>query len=427
MRVTKSIPVCLIVSLLLVAAVNPAAASNLNPLQQLGKKLFFDANLSNPAGQSCSSCHLPKAGFADPDKALPVSEGVVAGRFGFRNSPTAAYAGYSPVFSAGLMLGGQFWDGRANDLQAQALQPFLNIVEMNNTEAGVVGAVRADPSYLPLFTQAFADLSWWTDDAIFYGKIGEAIAAYELSGEVCRFTSKFDAFWRRCQVAGIDPITLASPVNPVGILNDMEYKGFLVFKTKGKCIICHTLDNLVRNPNSPADRPEYLPVFSDFKYHNLGIPKNPANPWYAMPPEFNPLGADFIDLGLARNPAYIPGTAAYDAATGKFKTSTLRNIAKTAPYGHNGYFSSPMGASQSLMMIVHFYNTRDVPGAGWPPMGPGLVPWPPAEVPVNVNNTDMGNLGLLDTEGLTLIAFMMTLNDGYVGFNPAPINLLLSE
>lgn len=423
----KLITVCLILSFSVVTGAHLATAASLDSLQQLGKKLFFDLNLSDPPGQSCASCHLPKAGFADPDKALPVSEGVIAGRFGFRNSPTAAYSGYSPDFDAGLMLGGQFWDGRSSDLQMQALQPFLNNVEMNNTLAGVVGAVRADPSYLPLFNLAFTDLSWWSDDAVLYAKIGEAIAAYELSGEVCQFTSKFDAFWRNCVNAGIDPVTLSSPTNPVGILNAAEYNGFLVFKDKGKCMNCHTLSNLVKNPNSPDSRPEYLPVFSDFKYHNLGLPKNPANPWYTMPPEFNPLGADFIDLGLARNPAYDPDTPAYNSAKGRFKTSTLRNIAKTHPYGHNGYFTSPMGAAQSLMMIVHFYNTRDVPGAGWPPMGPGLVPWPPPEVPENVNTVDMGNLGLMESEGLALIAFMMTLNDGYGGFNPVAINLLLLE
>lgn len=111
---------------ILMAMANPAFAATLDPLQQLGKKLFFDTNLSNPPGQACSSCHLPQAGFSDPDKGLPVSEGVIAGRFGFRNTPTATYAGYSPEFSLALELGGQFWDGRAANLQEQALRPFLN-------------------------------------------------------------------------------------------------------------------------------------------------------------------------------------------------------------------------------------------------------------------------------------------------------------
>ena len=85
--------------------------------ESLGKKLYFDERLSNPDGQSCASCHLPEAGFADPDQFLPVSEGVINGRFGDRNSPSAAYAMFSPEFTlkSGVK-GGQFWDGRAANL-----------------------------------------------------------------------------------------------------------------------------------------------------------------------------------------------------------------------------------------------------------------------------------------------------------------------
>ncbi len=70
----------------------------LTPVEKLGKKLYFDTNLSEPDGQACASCHLPSAGFADPDQGIPVSEGVIPGLFGGRNSPTSSYAMYSPNF-----------------------------------------------------------------------------------------------------------------------------------------------------------------------------------------------------------------------------------------------------------------------------------------------------------------------------------------
>ncbi len=403
----------------------------LTPQQELGKMLFFDDNLSNPPGQSCASCHDPGAGFADPDNNLPVSEGVLPGRFGPRNSPTAAYAAFSPNFSPGKMQGGQFWDGRARDLKEQAQAPFLNPVEMHHSVAGVVEAVRFDSAYYDLFEEVYPGLLFGAQDETIYAKIAEAIAAYEKSGEVNRFTSKFDAFWRAAKSKGIkNPAGLEGMSDPTGVLSNQEFMGFQVFKGKGKCINCHTLDNLAKNPSSPPDQAEFLPVFTDYKYHNLGIPKNPRNPWYDMPAEFNPDGADFIDLGLARNPAYKPGTKAYEAAKGRFKTPTLRNVAKTAPYGHNGVFSwgNPrMNPQPSLMMIVHFYNTRDVEGEGWPMMGGGMggggmgggmnqggfQPWPPPEVPQNVNRTDMGNLGLTQPEGMALVQFLYTLSDGY--------------
>jgi cytochrome c peroxidase len=220
---------------------------------------------------------------------------------------------------------------------------------------------------------------------------------------------------------GIDPVALNTMTNPVGVLSPMEYQGFRVFKDKGKCANCHTLTNLVNNPNVARGQTELLPVLSDFSYHNLGIPKNWNSPRLNLV-EFNPAGQSYIDLGLATNPAYTPGTPEYLAAKGKFKTPTLRNIARTTPYGHNGYFRSPSAPTadpifNSLMMIVHFYSTRDVDGQGWPmtPMapGPGFTPWPLPEVTDNLNTADMGNLMLLPDEGMALVAFLMTLTDGF--------------
>lgn len=95
-----------------------SATTELTPIETLGQFLYFDTNLSgmhpdaDPAGQSCASCHDPAFGFVDPDSNLPVSEGVIPGRFGGRNSPSAAYAMYSPLLSfnedRGQWSGGQF-------------------------------------------------------------------------------------------------------------------------------------------------------------------------------------------------------------------------------------------------------------------------------------------------------------------------------
>lgn len=402
-------------TLLLLAGLT-ASALALTDLEQLGKRLFFDPNLSDPPGQSCASCHDPSAGFADPDKHLPVSEGVIAGRFGKRNTPTAAYAIYSRFFAPDPAKGGQFWDGRARTLTEQAMLPFLNPVEMHNTVAGVMQAIKSDPDYQSLFEAAYPGQSWSAKNSILYLKMARAIAAYQSSGEVCQFSSKFDAFWRACKSVGINPLEL-NGMNPVGILTDMEYMGFLVFKGKGKCTVCHTLDNLVPDPNSPADPPERMPIFTDFKYHNLGIPKNRNNPWLSMPPEFNPDGRRYLDQGLAENSAYYIGTDQYRMAKGRFKTPTLRNVAKTEPYGHNGYFKAE-NTTMSLMMVVHFYATRDVPGEGWPPLmmstpANPTKPWPAPEIKDNLNVTDMGNLGLTQPEGMALVQFLNTLEDGF--------------
>ena len=114
-----------------------------------------------------------------------------------------------------------------------------------------------------------------------------------------------------------------------------------------------------------------------------------------LPPSINPQGTNFIDYGLANTILNIDPTNAADQA-GRFKVPTLRNLALTAPYGHNGYF-------KTMKDIVHFYNTRDVPSAGWPD----------SEVPETVNHDELGNLNLTDQEENDLVEFLKTLTDGY--------------
>lgn len=350
-----------------------AAAAPVPPPEDLkvalGKALYFDTNLSNPGGQSCASCHAPEAGFADPNQSLPVSLGALPGRVGGRNAPSAAYAAFSPPFhfdeESGLYVGGQFWDGRAADLVEQAKGPFLNPLEMHNpNQTEVIASVRR-AAYAPLFLQVYGPAALNAKNVeTAYHHVAEAIAAYESSPEVSPFTSKFDQYLK-----GQATLTM------------QEQRGLHLFQRKGNCAACHTLD-------VPDGAPG--PLFTDFTYDNLGLPKNWNNPFLQLPKALNPDGPAAVDLGLG---AVLGDPNQF----GKFKVPTLRNIALTAPYGHNGYF-------QSLRDIVEFYNSRDVPAMNWPA----------PEVPVNVNDSEMGNLGLSPQQVDDLVAFLHTLTDGYV-------------
>jgi len=345
---------------LLIATAGLSLAKSNQPSseQHLGRLLYFDKDLSNPLGQACASCHLPVAGYADPDQELPVSEGAVTGRFGGRNAPSAAYAAFSPVFgldsASGQYRGGQFWDGRAPTLEEQAKGPFLNPVEMNNTKEGVVQAVR-NSRYAELFKRVYGPESLDVTESA-YNLIAQAIASFERTAQVNRFTSKFD-YYLKGKVA----------------LTAQENRGLQLFNGKGNCSACH--------PSSSLDG-KTPPLFTDFTYDNLGVPRNMAYPFYLIDP------SPYPDLGL--------GAIITDPAQkGKFKVMTLRNIALTAPYSHNGYF-------KTLKEIVHFYNTRNLPGL-----------WPQPDVVENVNTTELGDLGLTDQEEDDIVAFLLTLTDGF--------------
>jgi cytochrome c peroxidase len=297
---------------------------------------------------------------------------VLAGLFGARNAPTAAYAAFAPPFHwdpvEGLYVGGQFLDGRASSLRDQAQGPPLNPIEMHNPDrAAYVAKVAAAPYAARLKALYGSDLFARVDTA--FEAIADAIATFERGPEASPFTSKYDAFLR-----GAD------------VLTAQERRGLGLFEGRAGCAACHP---------SSSDDPRVPPLFMDFTYDNLGVPRNPANPFYGMPLAVNPAGAAFMDIGLAGNPTVIAdGRAAVNR--GKIKVPTLRNLAKTGPYFHNG-------AMKSLKEVVAFYNRRDVDPARFGP----------PEVAVNVNRTELGNLGLSDEEEDALVAFLTTLTDGY--------------
>jgi cytochrome c peroxidase len=205
------------------AAVSVSAGPQ-EDMETLGKFLYTDKNLSLNQNQSCMTCHHPSAGFADPDNLrdpidFPVSAGSDPTLFGGRNAPSAAYAGFSPLFrldaDIGVYVGGMFWDGRAtgsvlgDPLVEQALGPFLNPVEMGMTKEAVVAAVAVS-KYAKLFLQVFPQTDFTIAEDT-YNNIGIAIAAFERSAAVTRFSSKFDQFWQACQQKGIDVSTIPLP------------------------------------------------------------------------------------------------------------------------------------------------------------------------------------------------------------------------
>ena len=366
----------------------------LTPLEELGKFLFFDENLSTPPGQSCATCHSPEVGFTGPDSDInptrAVYPGVVHTRSGNRKPPTAAYGGESPVLYYDeideVWVGGMFWDGRAtgetlgDPLAEQAQGPFLNPLEQNNPNPKLVCIKVRDSEYADLFEEVWGpgSLDCENDIAGTYERIARSISAYEQSAEVNPFTSKYDAY-----LMGLVELTA------------QERQGLELFEGKAMCSACH--------PSEPGPNGE-PPLFTDFTFDNLGVPRNPNNPFYAMPKKWNPDGEGWVDPGLG---GFLASEGAdpevYEPEWGKHKVPTLRNVdlrpypGFVKAYGHNGYF-------MSLAEIVHFYNTRDVPSAGWPA----------PEVSENVNTDELGNLGLSAEEEAAIVAFLKTLSDGYV-------------
>ena len=395
-------------------ASNPLFAGNtdvvtLTPIEKLGKNLFFD-KLSSPDWMSCATCHSPDSGWTGPipgiNKHGAVYRGAVPTRFGNRKPPSAAYATFSPVFhfneDEDLFVGGNFWDGRAtgerlgNPAADQALGPFLNPVEQNNPSKEAVCIQVAASDYAGLFADVWGpgSLDCATNTEMVYDQIGLSIAAYEGSGEVNQFSSKYDAFL----------------VGDAGF-TDEEALGLALFGGKAMCSACH--------PTGTGS------AFTDFTYDNLGVPRNPENPFYDMDAELlddgtpiNPLGSNWVDEGLGGFLQTRPEWQDKAAGNmGKHKVPTLRNVGKgrgkNAPkaYGHNGYF-------KSLKSIVHFYNTRDTKPECPDPFttekdARQMNCWPTPEVAANENSTELGSLGLTEAEEDAIVAFLLTLSDEF--------------
>lgn len=327
---------------------------------ELGRQLFFDKALSNPNGQSCTVCHAPKTAFSDPNHAI-VSEGMVDGAFVNRNAQSLAYVGFIPPLdrdSQGNYYGGLFWDGRSNSLQHQLSGPFFNRAEMNNTDTAMLVNEVLNAPYYSLYKKVYGRMRY-ADEA--YGNLCDALAAFERSSLFNEFSSKYDYY-----AAGKTSLTA------------QEQQGLELFIGKGRCETCHSME-------IPAEGSHAL--FTNFRYYNLGVPKNENNPFYTTSTEINPQGIAFVDLGL--------GAVVNEAAeNGKFRVPTLRNVQYTSPYFHNGYFNT-------LKEVVHFINMRDAENMAMP------------EVHENIAHQITGSLHLTEAEEDALVAFLLCLTDGY--------------
>jgi cytochrome c peroxidase len=379
-------------------------AQVLTPVEQLGKFIFFDTNLSINSNQSCAACHTPEVGWTGPVPAInavgAVYEGSISGRFGNRKPPSSAYATSSPILhyliekKEALFIGGNFWDGRAsgeklgNPAADQAQGPFLNSLEQALPASANVVSRVCDGSYGALFRQVWGnDVCGPNSVNYAYDKIALSIAAFEASPESNAFTSKYDYYLK-----GMVDLTKE------------EKNGLNLFKSKGKCAKCHVLDS-------------NQPLLTDFTYDNLGVPRNPGNPFYTQA-NFNSRGDRWIDLGLGE---FLASRGDYQqfapANFGKQKVPTLRNVDKrpyegfAKAYTHNGYF-------KSLKAIIHFYNTRDAKPVCTNPFtgeADALAQncWPAPEVPVNVNTQELGNLHLTEDQEDAIVTFLKTLSDGF--------------
>jgi cytochrome c peroxidase len=386
-----------------VSDANPAA------LAQLGERIFHDRELSLKHNQSCASCHDAGFGFSSPNSDVndrgAVMFGSVAGRFGNRKPPSAAYATQSPVMFYDEVddtyVGGNFWDGRAtgarlgNPSAEQALAPFVNPVEQALPDIACVVFRVGTGTYRGLFTAAWgrdlASIRWPhntaarceqegttvplspADRAIVaqdYDRIGLAIAAFEASPQVNQFSSKYDAYLRKQAVFTAD-----------------EREGLALFEGKAGCAGCH--------PSNGAKA-----LFTDFTYDNIGVPANPDNPALVSDQQF-------ADVGLG-------GFLHDDSRDGAQKVPTLRNVDRRgAPgakksYMHNGVF-------KSLEQVVHFYNTRDVLPACSTVSAPqfGVNCWTAPEIARNVNVDELGNLQLTSREERLVVTYLRTLSDGW--------------
>jgi cytochrome c peroxidase len=304
--------------------------TSLTALASLGKKIFEDENLSVPTGQSCASCHDLNSGkTTDTRVANETSEGAKQGVFGGRNTPMVNYSAHTPnqFFLGKRKVGGQFWDGRTDSLEEQARQPFLDKREMNNPNKSSVVTKIKNATYAEDFKTVFGNTSLSNIDKA-YVQISEAISAFERSGRFSPFTSRWDKEMADGKMDG-------------NVFNASEIRGFQAFKD-GRCDTCHfTPDNLLG-----------AQVFTNFEYENIGVPKNPTNPLLIADTTFIDFGAGSAPDDPEKGPHNVspPGTG-----KGMFKVPSLRNIAKTAPYMHNGIFSS-------LNQVIDFYNADSVNG-----------------------------------------------------------------
>ncbi len=269
---------------------------------ELGRQLYFDKRLSSDNTVSCASCHDPMLGYG-AETAFGVG---VRGQQGGRNSPIS----YNRILSRA-----QFWDGRADSLEAQAVGPIANPIEMGNTHEASVKTVSSISGYRKQFDVIF-------EDGVNIDNIGKAIATFERAlvtgpmgydayDAVARFEKQFaeDLEYLDEEPELKAKYTELKAKTEIYPMSDSARRGMVLFFNKAKCAACHAGAN-----------------FTDEQYHNLGVGMQSSKP----------------DLGRF-------DVTKEDKDRGAFKTPTLRNVALSPPYMHDG-------SQQTLEEVIDWYD-----------------------------------------------------------------------
>mgnify|MGYP001817011968 FL=1 len=343
-------------------------------LADLGRILFFDPRFSADRTMSCATCHDPARAFTDSrDNTVngAASLGNDGTTLGDRNAPALTYAAFTPAFrktNAGAYRGGFFHDGRATDLTAQAQQPVTSPQEMALTPAGVQERLLEEAAYVDAYHRLYAADALDSPETALQS-FATAIAAFETSADFASFDSKYDRYLRG-----------------EAILTREEDLGRRVFfSSLSNCGRCHLVDQR-------EDRQRE--IFTGFEYYNIGVPPNRQ-----LRKATNTIAGQ-VDTGLAANP-----TVSGSGHEGKFRVPSLRNVAVTGPYMHNGVFGE-------LKTAIIFYNrflvdneaSRTNPETG--------EPWGEPEIAATVEHGLLGEgQPLSDARVRQLEAFLRTLTD----------------
>ncbi|MDC8785400.1 cytochrome-c peroxidase [Roseateles koreensis] len=362
------------------------ATTTLSSTAALGEKIFKDVSLSASGQQACISCHAPDTGHASPNNLSAQLGGAKLDLQGGRNSPGMRYLVSNTAFffaADGTPTGGFFWDGRVNSLHEQATKPFLNPKEMANESVEALIARLSKASYADEMRSLYgADIFSRPQDAL--QRVGLALQAYQQEdADFHPYDSKYDQFLRG-QVS----------------LNDQELRGLALFnaKDKGNCAACHP---------SAKGADGSFPLFTDFTYDSLGVPRNAK---LAQNQD-----ASFYDLGLCARDG--DDLLSRQDLCGKFKVPTLRNVAVRKVFFHNGRFDS-------LREVLQFYVQRDTNPEKWYSRNADGTVNKFDDLPLalrsNVNVTEgpynrvPGQApALSEAEIDDVIAFLGTLTDGY--------------
>ncbi len=277
---------------------------------RLGERLFHEKRFSADGTISCASCHKPELAFTD---GLAVAEGI-RGQKGTRNAPTVVNAAYYTT---------QFWDGRRPSLEEQAKDPFVNPVEHGlNDHSPILEVVRKDPQYREAFGKVFGI----TPEEITIDHVVKAIAAFE-----------------RTVVSGDSPFDRYLYGGDESALSASAIRGLKIFRTKGRCVDCHKIE-------------QTSATFTDNDFHNLGVGFQRIAPRLhdivAKFREARSRGTNLDESILTRSEISELGRFAVTGRIsdlGRFKTPTLRNVAVTAPYMHDG-------SLKTLEEVVEFYD-----------------------------------------------------------------------